>query len=81
MSLSIFSSIIDLNQPQSYAHWSIFTISVANLAIIITMVVIFGLAVILPFSRSRRKENQEDIDNGADQKVAEPYVDKETSKM
>ena len=40
---------IDLNQPGSYLHWSIFTVSVANLVLIAVMVVIFGVALLLPF--------------------------------
>jgi hypothetical protein len=40
---------IDLNQPGSYVHWSIFNVSVANLVLIAVMVVIFGVALMLPF--------------------------------
>jgi hypothetical protein len=45
---------IDLNQPGSYVHWSIFDISVANLVLIAVMVVIFGAALLLPFPGRRR---------------------------
>jgi hypothetical protein len=44
---------IDLNQPGTYLHWSIFTVSVANPALIAVMVVIFGAALLLPFPRGR----------------------------
>ncbi len=44
---------IDLNSPGSYVHWSIFTISVANLVLIAVMVVIFGAALLLPFPGRR----------------------------
>ena len=44
---------IDLNQPGTYLHWSIFTVSAANLALIAVMVVIFGAALLLPFPRGR----------------------------
>jgi Cytochrome b(N-terminal)/b6/petB len=47
---------IDLNQPGSYVHWSIFTISVANLVLIAVMVVIFGAALLLPFPRAHPGE-------------------------
>ena len=43
----------NLNQLGSYLHWSIFTVSVANLALIAVMVVIFGAALLLPFPRAR----------------------------
>ena len=42
---------IDMNQPGSFLHWSIFTVSVANLVLIAVMVVIFGAALLLPFPR------------------------------
>jgi hypothetical protein len=40
---------IDLNQPGTYLHWSIFNVSLANLVLIAVMVVIFGAALLLPF--------------------------------
>ena len=39
---------INLNQPGSYLNWNVFTISVANLVLIAVMVVIFGVALLLP---------------------------------
>jgi hypothetical protein len=42
---------IDLNQPGTYVHWSIFQVSEANLVLIAVMVVIFGAALLLPFPR------------------------------
>src|SRR5216683_6462340 len=45
------TSAIDLNQPGTYLHWSIFTVSVANLMLIAVMVVIFGAALLLPFPK------------------------------
>ena len=47
---------IDLNQPGTYLHWSIFEISVANLVVIAVMVVIFGAALLLPFPHARQLE-------------------------
>jgi hypothetical protein len=48
----LLSSIVDLNSPGHYFTWSIITISVANLALIVAMLVIFGLALLLPFGKS-----------------------------
>ena len=53
-SLAAHSLAIDLNQPGSYWHWSIFNISVANLVLIAVMVVIFGVALLLPFPKGTR---------------------------
>jgi hypothetical protein len=49
------SVAVDLNQPGTYLHWSIFEISVANLVVIAVMVVIFGAALLLPFPRVRHR--------------------------
>src|ERR1700689_3331980 len=43
------SLAINLNQPGTLLHWSIFEITVANLVLIAVMVVIFGAALLLPF--------------------------------
>jgi hypothetical protein len=51
--LHLVASSIDLNQPGRYLHWSIFTVSVANLVLIAAMVVIFGLALLIPFPRGQ----------------------------
>jgi hypothetical protein len=44
---------IDLNQPGTYLHWSMFNVSVANLVLIAVMVVIFGSALLLPFPKGK----------------------------
>jgi hypothetical protein len=49
---------VNLNNPGSYLHWSIFTVSVANLVLIAVMVVIFGLALMVPFSRDRHRDDE-----------------------
>jgi hypothetical protein len=51
--LAEHSMAINLDQPGSYLHWSIFTVSVANLVLIAVMVVIFGAALLLPFPKGR----------------------------
>jgi hypothetical protein len=47
---------VNLNQPGSSLHWSIFTVSVANLVLIAVMVVIFEAALLLPFPKGHRIE-------------------------
>jgi len=58
MSISLLAAphvaAVDLNQPGTYLHWSIFEISVANLVVIAVMVVIFGAALLLPFPHRSR---------------------------
>ena len=47
---------INLNQPGTLLHWSIFDVSVANLVLIAVMVVIFGVALLIPFPDGHRIE-------------------------
>ncbi len=47
--LAVAGPPINLNVPGHYLSWSIFDISVANLIVIGIMVVIFGLALMIPF--------------------------------
>ncbi|HTT54558.1 MAG TPA: cytochrome b N-terminal domain-containing protein [Streptosporangiaceae bacterium] len=49
----IASAPINLDHPGTYLHWSIITVSLANLVLVAVMVVIFGLALILPFPKGR----------------------------
>src|ERR1700680_3297845 len=56
------SGPINLDQPGTYLHWSIFTVSVANLALIAVMVVIFGAALLLPFPKGRTYPAEEPVD-------------------
>src|SRR3984893_5402705 len=56
------SGPINLDQPGTFLHWSIFTVSVANLALIAVMVVIFGAALLLPFPKGRTYPAEEPVD-------------------
>lgn len=48
--------VVDLNGPGRYLHWSIFTVSVANLVLIAVMVVIFGAALLIRFPDHARDD-------------------------
>lgn len=48
---SLFGSLIDLNHPGHYLHWGFIQISVANAVLILLMVVVFALAILIPFRR------------------------------
>jgi hypothetical protein len=50
---SPFLSAVNLDQPGTFLHWSIFQVSEANLVLIGLMVVIFGAALLLPFPKGR----------------------------
>ncbi len=59
------SLAIDLNSPGSYLHWSIFTVSMANLVLIAVMVVIFAAALLLPFPGRRSAVTPAPADSAA----------------
>jgi len=63
---------LNLNQPGSYLHWNVFTISVANLVLIAVMVVIFGAALLIPFP-GRRHHADAAQDVTPPQAPADPY--------
>ncbi len=43
-----------LNGPGHYLHWGFIQLSAANAIVIVAMVVVFVLALVLPFPGSRR---------------------------
>jgi hypothetical protein len=45
--------------PGRYIHWGIVQISVANLAIISSMVLLFVLALVVPFPSGHHESDQE----------------------
>jgi hypothetical protein len=45
---------VGLNGKPYYVHWGWFQISLANLIVIIAMLLVFALAIVLPFPRRRR---------------------------
>jgi hypothetical protein len=51
----VIAALINLNHPGKYVHWGFIQISVANLVVIALMLVIFVLAIVLPFPHSKAK--------------------------
>ena len=54
----MLATIVNLNHPAHYVHWGFFQMSVPNLVAIIVMLVVFGLAIVLPFPGSRRRRGR-----------------------
>ena len=50
----IAPAIFNLNGPAHYVHWHFFQMSVANIAVILAMIVVFVAAILLPFPRRRQ---------------------------
>ena len=49
----LLASLVNLNHPGHYIHWGFIQISLANLIVIILMIVVFVLAIALPFPRRK----------------------------
>ena len=49
-------AIFNLNGPAHYVHWHFFQMSVANLVVIGLMIVVFILAIVLPFPKREIEE-------------------------
>jgi hypothetical protein len=47
---------VDLNGPEHYLHWGVIQISAANLVVIAVMLLIFILAIVLPFPKGRGRK-------------------------
>ncbi len=67
----VVATVVNLNSPGRYYHWSIFDISEANLVLVGVMVVIFGLALLLPFPTGRHDVVDGDGDGDGDGTAAD----------
>jgi hypothetical protein len=52
----VIAALVDLNPPGSYLHWGFILISLANFLVIVAMVILFALAISLPFLRHHRRK-------------------------
>jgi hypothetical protein len=58
MNTTLLASAVDLNKNPYYIHWGVIQISAANLIVIGLMVVVFALAVLLPFPKPGSKRRK-----------------------
>ena len=47
--MGILGALFNLNTPGYFIQWGVIDISVANIVVILIMLVLFGLALFLPF--------------------------------
>jgi hypothetical protein len=52
----LLPAVFDLNGPAHYVHWHFFQMSVANLVVIGLMIVVFILAIVIPFPKREIEE-------------------------
>lgn len=56
MTGALLASLIDLGGTGRYIHWGFIQMSVANLVLILLMIVVFVLAIVLPFPRHGKRD-------------------------
>jgi hypothetical protein len=52
----LVAALINLGGTGRYVHWGFIQISVANLVVILLMILVFILAILLPFPRHGRRD-------------------------
>ena len=62
----LLGSVINLNPPGHYIHWGFILLSLANLLVIVAMLIVFVLALTLPFVHSRRAHRSRVTNNAPD---------------
>jgi uncharacterized membrane protein len=49
--MAVLAAVFDLSGVPHYVHWHFFQMSVPNLLVIVAMIVVFVLAIVVPFPR------------------------------
>jgi hypothetical protein len=49
MGIGVLGAVFNLNHPAHVVHWHFIQLSVSNLVVIAVMLVVFALAIVLPF--------------------------------
>ena len=52
--VSVGGAVLNLNHPAHVVHWHFFQMSVANVVVIVAMLVVFALAIAIPFPAHRQ---------------------------
>jgi hypothetical protein len=53
--MTILAAVFNLNKPAHYIHWHFIQLSVPNLLLVLLMIVVFALAILLPFPGGRSR--------------------------
>ena len=53
MVFALLGALVNLNGSGHYIHWGFIQISVANFVVILLMIVVFVLAIVLPFPQAQ----------------------------
>jgi len=53
---AITAAIVNLNHPAHVVEWHFIKLSLANVIVIVVMLIVFALAILLPFPGAARRE-------------------------
>ncbi len=54
--MNLLGAVFNLNDPAHVVHWHFFQMSVSNIIVIVAMLVVFVLAILLPFPGAARRQ-------------------------
>lgn len=54
--MNTMGAVFNLNDPAHVVHWHFFQMSVSNIVVIVAMLVVFVLAILLPFPGASRRQ-------------------------
>jgi hypothetical protein len=49
----MIAAIVNLNHPANTVHWHFFSMSVANVVVLVLLLVVFAVAILAPFPGHR----------------------------
>ncbi len=55
---AVLGAIVNLNHPAHTVDWSFVHLSVANVVVIVAMLIVFVLAIVLPFPGAARRRGR-----------------------
>jgi len=53
--VNTMGAVFNLNDPAHVVHWHFFQMSVSNIVVIVAMLLVFVLAILLPFPGAARR--------------------------
>lgn len=60
----ILAAVFNLNEPAHVVHWHFFEMSVSNVVVIVAMLIVFALAILLPFPGAARRQSAREQGSG-----------------
>jgi hypothetical protein len=54
----MLGAVFNLNHPAHVVHWHFFQMTVSNIVVIVVMLVVFALAILLPFPGAARRREE-----------------------